>query len=121
MCPNSPPRAKSLHRKHSAEVTNKIHQSSAWKRISRTHRIQYPICQRCDYLGDITQASTQGLSVHHITPLDQDTTMWDNDNNLLTLCIPCHSIYTELENAGKYKQSITDGQMVRKATLKRFW
>ena len=119
--PDSPPRAKSLHRRTSANDTNKVHQSSAWKRISKVHRTQYPICQRCEYMGDITQVSTRQLSVHHITPIDQDPTMWDKDDNLLTLCIPCHHIYTELENAGKHDQSQTDGHMVRNATQKRFW
>ncbi len=72
-------------------------------------------------MGDITQVSTQGLSVHHITPLDRAPDKAFNDDNLLSLCIPCHHIYTELENAGKVSQSIADGHMVRLATIKKFW
>ena len=119
--PDSPPRAKSLSRRNSSVDTNKIHSSYAWEKISKTHRVQYPICQRCDYMGDITRDSTQGLSVHHITSLSEDITIWDNSDNLLTLCTRCHHIYTELENAGKHGQSQADGHMVRNATQKRFW
>jgi 5-methylcytosine-specific restriction endonuclease McrA len=72
-------------------------------------------------MGDITRVSTQGLSVHHITPIDQDPTLWDKDTNLLTLCAPCHHMYTELEAAGKHTQSQADGHMVRVATIKKFY
>ena len=119
--PNLPKRAKALSRRNSSIDTDKVHQSSAWERISKTHRQQYPICQRCDYMGDITKVSTERLSVHHITALSQNINRWDDDNNLLTLCIPCHSIYTHMEDAGEHKQSQADGYMVRDATRKRFW
>ena len=121
MPPTSPPRAKSLSRKNSSVDTNAIHASYEWECISKTHRTQYPICQRCDYMGDITRDSTQCLSVHHITSLAVDLTKWRDDDNLLTLCTRCHHIYTELENAGKHDQSQADGHMVRNATHKRFW
>ena len=72
-------------------------------------------------MGNITQVSTRQLSVHHITPVDRAPDKAYDDDNLLTLCIPCHHIYTELEGAGKYSQSIADGHMVRTATVKKFW
>ena len=119
--PNLPKRATAFHRRGNSESTNKIHQKARWNRISLTHRQQYPICQRCDYMGDITKVSTEELEVHHITPVDQAPHLWDCGDNLLSLCVPCHNIYTNLESAGEFRQSIVEGQMVRDATRKRFW
>ncbi len=119
--PNLPKRATAFHRRGNSGSTNKVHQKARWNRISLEHRQQYPICQRCDYMGTVSKVSTECLEVHHIIPVDQDMSLWDKDDNLLSLCRPCHQMYTNLESAGKFNQSIRDGQMVRDATIKRFW
>lgn len=119
--PDLPKRATAFHRRGNSDDTNKIHQTARWKRISETHKEQYPICQRCDYLGTVSRVSTEKLEVHHIIPIDQDKDKAFNDDNLLALCVPCHNVYTRMEEAGAFRLSIADGQCVRDATVKRFW
>ena len=114
--PFTPPRAKSLQRTNDSDTTNKIHQTNQWKEISKTHRTQYPLCQRCQYMGFITRASTEQLSVHHIVSLARNINKCYDADNLLTLCVPCHQEFTDLENAGLYDQAEAEGRVVRDAT-----
>ena len=120
--PRNPPIAKSS-RTPRAKVNNKhdIIYSTQWKKISKAYREYYPVCQRCEYIGTISHRSTIHLSVHHIRGRIKYPLLAFDYDNLLTLCAPCHRIYTTLEREGNHAQSQIEGEMVRDATLKKFW
>jgi 5-methylcytosine-specific restriction endonuclease McrA len=110
--PNLPNRAK----RYDKADTREFHSLGEWKRASKAHKAQYPICQRCIFLGIETRESSRRLEVHHITQLEVD---WDrrvDADNLLTVCRPCHRNYTLMENTGKREQSIAEGEEVRDYT-----
>jgi 5-methylcytosine-specific restriction endonuclease McrA len=110
--PNLPKRAKALSRPD----TRDFHASNEWVKARNAHRAEYPICQRCTFLGTVTRVSSQELSVHHIIPLELDMDKRTDADNLLTVCVPCHWNYTQLERTGRTQQSIAEGQEVRDHT-----
>lgn len=50
----------------------------------------------CEVCRDKKKLVYEGLSVHHITPLSEDTSIGYEDTNLICLCSQCH----ELAEAG---------------------
>lgn len=69
-------------------------QRAKWKKKSKQIRedAQY-LCEVC---RDKKKLVYEGLSVHHITPLSEDTSIGYEDTNLICLCSQCH----ELAEAG---------------------
>ena len=69
-------------------------QRAKWRRKSKQIRedAQY-LCEVC---RDKKKLVYEGLSVHHITPLKEDTSIGYEDTNLICLCSQCH----ELAEAG---------------------
>ena len=113
--PKNPPIAKSS-RTPRAKVNNKhdIIYSTQWKKISKAYREYYPICQRCEYIGTISQRSTMHLSVHHIRGRLKYPSLAFDYGNLLTLCSGCHNgHFTKLEDAGKEDQAIKEGEEIK--------
>ena len=110
--PNLPNRAK----RYNKADTRHAHSTNEWAKARKAHRAQYPICQRCTFMDSITRESSRALSVHHITPLEQDISRLTDSDNLLTLCVPCHWNYTDMERNGKVEQSIAEGEEVRDYT-----
>jgi len=113
--PNNPPKAKS-NRSFSGpdpRTTNR------WKETSKSYRTEYPICQRCQYLGTITQDSTRALEVHHIRGLfmaRSEVELWElcfDWNNLLTVCQPCHKRYNQQELNGLQDEAEIEGKEVK--------
>lgn len=69
-------------------------QRAKWRKKSKQIRTdaQY-LCEVC---RDKKKLVYEGLSVHHITPLSEDTSIGYKDTNLICLCSQCH----ELAEAG---------------------
>jgi len=69
-------------------------QKAKWRRKSKQIRedAQY-LCEVC---RDKKKLVYESLSVHHITPLKEDTSIGYEDTNLICLCSNCH----ELAEAG---------------------
>lgn len=69
-------------------------QRAKWRKKSKQIRTdaQY-LCEVC---RDKKKLVYEGLSVHHITPLSEDTSIGYEDTNLICLCSTCH----ELAEAG---------------------
>ena len=69
-------------------------QRAKWRKKSKQIRTdaQY-LCEVC---RDKKKLVYEGLSVHHITPLSEDTSIGYEDTNLICLCNQCH----ELAEAG---------------------
>lgn len=84
-------------RRKKENKTNKFRATNAWreKSIEIRTRDRY-LCQACLYgLTGPTEYMTEGLSVHHITPLSKE---WDrrlDDENLITLCDRHHMMAEE--------------------------
>ena len=57
----------------------------AWKRIRDRYITAHPLCEECLKEGRYTKAE----QVHHIKPLKEGG--GHNDENLMSLCAPCHS------------------------------
>ena len=82
----------------------------AWEktRIRIFKRDKY-LCQTCLKRGILTPIDEHTGQIDHITPLSRRGT--DADNNLQSLCIPCHEDKTRAENSDKVEYDI-DGMPV---------
>lgn len=62
---------------------------SKWRRVRNKHVESQPYCQCC--------GREDNLEVHHITPWSTGVGRYDEDN-LVTLCRPCHFRFGHLSN-----------------------
>lgn len=69
-------------------------QRAKWRRKSKQIREDAQFL--CEVCRDKKKLVYEGLSVHHITPLSEDTSIGYEDTNLICLCSQCH----ELAEAG---------------------
>ena len=69
-------------------------QRAKWRKKSK--QIRTDAQYLCDVCRDKKKLVYEGLSVHHITPLSEDTSIGYEDTNLICLCSQCH----ELAEAG---------------------
>lgn len=65
-------------------------QRARWRKKSKQIRedAQY-LCEVC---RDKKKLVYEGLSVHHITPLNEDASIGYEDTNLICLCSTCHEL-----------------------------
>ncbi|AOZ73102.1 HNH endonuclease [Boudabousia tangfeifanii] len=64
---------------------------STWRKIRAQYVAKYPLCEQCEAEGRLTPVA----EVHHIRPLSHGGT--HDENNLMSLCKPCHSRQTALD------------------------
>jgi len=64
--------------------SNKVY-GRRWHTIRDLYISKHPLCERCLQTGRLVSAE----EVHHIIPIDQGGT--HDDENLMSLCKPCHS------------------------------
>lgn len=70
-----------------------IYQDKRWKKLRSAKLRVNPLCERCESGGRVNQAS----EVHHVIPFDRGVTPEQTEefafdfDNLMSLCIPCHS------------------------------
>ena len=60
-------------------------------RIRAAYVAKHPLCEQCEAEGRLTPVA----EVHHIRPLAHGGT--HDENNLMSLCKPCHSRQTALD------------------------
>ena len=56
--------------------------SPKWDKVQKAHLEKEPVCQWC--------GSVKALNVHHIQPFHVNPSLELDQNNLITLCRPCH-------------------------------
>ena len=84
------PNQKSRNYDRSNNEAYQFRQRSKWRKKSKQIRedAQY-LCEVC---RDKKKLVYEGLSVHHITPLSEDTSIGYEDTNLICLCSQCHEL-----------------------------
>lgn len=73
----------------------KFRRSNAWtnKSIEIRRRDQYMcVCCKAMLLGTVKRINTSNLSVHHITPIEEDYSLRLSDDNLITVCDIHHEL-----------------------------
>lgn len=73
----------------------KFRRSNAWtnKSIEIRRRDQYMcVCCKAMLLGTVKRINTSNLSVHHITPIEEDYSLRLCDDNLITVCDAHHEL-----------------------------
>jgi 5-methylcytosine-specific restriction protein A len=73
----------------------KKHYGRQWERLRTAFLSKHPLCQMCQEAGRLVSAT----EVHHIVSLADGGT--DDEENLMSLCKPCHSRFTAGECWGK--------------------
>lgn len=92
ICPKKPKKKRKQYDTEAVEFRRR----NAWKEMSlRVRERDNHLCQLCLYHGIsevLTMRRIQGdaVSVHHITPVAEDTTRALDPFNLITLCSTCH-------------------------------
>ena len=89
-CPHKPERI----RRDDETRQVKFRASTAWRKTAkRILRRDSYLCQAClnELPGTIRKYNSANLSVHHITPLDENFSHRFDDDNLITLCSAHHS------------------------------
>ena len=70
----------------SADPTRHFYNSRAWRRASKVHLSQEPLCRECMKKGQLAAA----VMTDHIVPIKAGGDRWGRDN-LQSLCRSCHS------------------------------
>lgn len=65
----------------------KLYASKTWQQLRRIHLDRQPLCQECKRQGRLTLGNT----VHHLKPHGGAWSLFNNADNLETLCSSCHS------------------------------
>lgn len=58
-----------------------------WRKRRRVKLLKDPLCEECKREGRLTLAT----DVDHVIPHRGDRRLFDDDDNLQSLCKPCHS------------------------------
>ena len=59
------------------------------------------LCRMCLFIHNIMNGDN--LTVHHIVPVEDDSTLWYDSNNLITLCAGHHQVVH-----GRYRANLTE-------------
>ena len=79
------------YEKYDRDPAVKKRYGRAWKRIRDRYIAQHPLCEQCLKQNKVTPAE----EVHNILPLSRGGTHCED--NLMSLCTPCHSKITALD------------------------
>lgn len=82
-----------------------FHKSKAWTRksIQVRERDHYTcVCCKAKLEGTLDQYNTEDLSVHHITPIEEDYSLRLDEDNLITVC----RLHHEMCEAGKIPRDV---------------
>lgn len=112
--PQSPPHASNNRNKPTGYKHSKDDMifTNRWNKLRNQYREQHPVCERCQYMNDMTKDSVKNLSVHHIYPRNKFPDMAFNTDNLLTLCSKCHGHYNNLELIN-LDQAMAEGRQIK--------
>lgn len=106
--PNNPPPAP--RRKTIKKDPRRLY---SWQKCRGAYLVHYPICQRCKSLDTLTQVSCEKLSIHHIEMISKAPHRVLDWDNLITLCIPCHTYYDILELEGNFEKAEKEGFQIK--------
>ena len=76
-------------------LASKTRSKSLWQKIREYIRKRdHEVCQLCvrNYTGTLRPYETEGLSVHHITKIEEDSSKAFDEYNLITLCRVHHEM-----------------------------
>ena len=73
-----------------------LYSEPSWKHLRGRQLMKHPLCDRCLSYGRSVPAD----HVDHVTPHRGDMTLFLDDTNLQSLCLPCHSWKTTQEQKG---------------------
>lgn len=79
-------RKRSTKGKNRSRSNYNIYNSSRWRKISKTHRIENPKCEDCGQL----HSDYKELVCDHIIPINQNGSIWDTRNHSSLCKHPCH-------------------------------
>lgn len=70
--------------------------SARWRKASRAHLCEHPLCAECERQGKVTAATL----VDHIKPHKGNYELFWDPNNWQSMCDPCHNRKTATEDGG---------------------
>lgn len=74
------------NRSAAAKAYRKLYQTPSWRAKRQVKLSADPLCERCLRMDDVVAATV----VHHRTPHRGDLRLFWSDDNLESLCAPCH-------------------------------
>lgn len=93
VCSVCGPRRRATYQQYDAQrgTTAERGYGSSWQRLRAVYLRSHPNCAECAKAGRVESA----VDVHHIIPLRDGGS--NEASNLMALCHPCHSKYTDAE------------------------
>lgn len=88
------------HRKPQKTRHDPFYDLRRWRKLTKRHRQEEPLCRECKKRGIITA----GTLVDHIVPILEGGAEWDEDN-LQTLCDRCHQVKRQTEKNKRNAQT----------------
>lgn len=85
-----------MPRSEDAQDRKRFYDSAVWQRTREAKLRRDPLCQCCAYV----RITTVAIEVDHWTPLAAGGHA-TADENLVSLCTPCHSRKTQAERLGQ--------------------
>ena len=91
------PMVTAIRRRQNRQGTDadRFRRTNAWteKSIHIRERDHYMcLCCKAQLVGTVEQIQTEGLSVHHIVPIEEDYSKRLDDDNLMTVCTVHHEM-----------------------------
>lgn len=80
----------------------KFYNTTRWQRLRKRFLLEHPLCVECERLGRITPATV----VDHIKPHEGNPEMFWDEDNVQSLCKPCHDSKTAREDGRWGKKSV---------------
>ena len=74
-----------------------VYKTALWERMRQTQLRSEPLCRYCGQIGDITPATV----VDHIKPHKGQRVLAFDQDNLQSLCKPCHDKWAQAKDNGK--------------------
>jgi len=88
-----------VYRKPKETKRNSFYDLQRWRKLSKRHRREEPLCRECKKRGIITK----GTLVDHIVAMNDGGEKWDEDN-LQTLCDICHQVKRQGEKQREHRR-----------------
>lgn len=102
---NQVPKKKNPYFQQPVSISQKIYNSTLWKKLRNSYIAEHPLCERCLAEGRVTPA----VACHHVQPFLSGSTYQEQINlaydvsNLMAVCSQCHKdLHQELGGYGHY-------------------
>jgi len=108
---NQVPKKKNPYFQQPVSISQKIYNSTLWKKLRNAYIAEFPLCEECMKHGRVTPAD----AVHHRVPFLSGNTQQEIEslaydyNNLMSVCSQCHvELHKELGGYGHYSKKEKD-------------